>query len=171
MREERQERRVGRWLAALHDRLPDRGQRGAAAQAGAAARGEAPAKDRVGDMRRPLPPPLHLAYLGDAVWELHVRTQLVASGVDRLSDIHRRAVDQVRAAAQAGRLRQIEAELTEEERAMVRRGRNASPQGPRTADASDYRWSTGFECLLGYLYWTGQLERLQALLERVSGQE
>ncbi|MFO7312002.1 MAG: ribonuclease III domain-containing protein [Bacillota bacterium] len=170
MREERKERLLGSWLAALNARRLARGQ-GGAEQAEAARRSEASAEDPAEAMRRPLPPPLHLAYLGDAVWELHVRTRLVASGEDRLSDIHRRAVDQVRAAAQAGRLRQIEAELTEEERAMVRRGRNASPQGPRTAEASDYRWSTGFECLLGYLYWTGQVERLQELLERVSGQE
>src|SRR5690606_9985472 len=85
--------------------------------------------------RRTLPSPLHLAYIGDAVWELHVRTRLVAARGEKLADIHRRAVDQVRAAAQAGRLRQIEASLTEEEREMVRRGRNASPQGPRSADA------------------------------------
>ncbi|HEY8418680.1 MAG TPA: ribonuclease III domain-containing protein [Limnochordales bacterium] len=109
--------------------------------------------------------------MGDAVWELHVRTRLVAAGQDKLADIHRQAVDQVRAAAQAGRLRAIEAQLTPEEREMVRRGRNASPQGPRSADAAAYRYSTGFECLLGYLYWTGQVERLQELLECMGGQD
>lgn len=141
----------------------------AARRAGEGGAGAAPAPGaRPG---RGLPSPLHLAYLGDAVWELHVRTRLVASGAEKLADIHRQAVNEVRAAAQADRLRQIEADLTEEERDMVRRGRNASPQGPRSAAPADYRWSTGFECLLGYLYWTGQGARLQELLERMSGQE
>ena len=130
-----------------------------------------PAPDGPAAAEHRLPSPLHLAYLGDAVWELHVRTQLVTGREQKLADIHRQAVEQVRAAAQAGRLRRIEAELTEAEREMVRRGRNASPQGPRAAEASDYRFSTGFECLLGYLYWTGQVERLAELLERMSGRE
>ncbi|OUN00721.1 MAG: hypothetical protein BAA04_08680 [Firmicutes bacterium ZCTH02-B6] len=135
------------------------------------ARREPPSDTAAARAPRPLPPPLHLAYLGDAVWELHVRTRLIQASGEKLSDIHRRAVDQVRATAQAGRLRRIEAELTEEEREIVRRGRNASPQGPRSAGASEYRWSTGLECLLGYLYWSGQVERLEELLERLSGQE
>ncbi|MBO8141240.1 MAG: Mini-ribonuclease 3 [Firmicutes bacterium] len=118
-----------------------------------------------------LPPPLHLAYLGDAVWELHVRTVLVESERGKLSDIHHLAVKRVQAGAQADRLRSVEDELTEAEREIVRRGRNASPKGPRGSDPAAYRYSTGFECLLGYLYWTGQTERLREILYIADRQE
>lgn len=111
-----------------------------------------------------MPGPLHLAYLGDAVWELHVRHSIVRGGVAKRDDMHRRAVERVHAAAQAELLHRIEHRLTDEERDVARRGRNAKSQVPRGADPVDYRYSTALECLLGYLYYTGQNRRLHEVL-------
>lgn len=115
-------------------------------------------------MNQHCPGPLHLAYLGDAVWELHVRRSLLEGEPSRLDDVHRRAVGAVQAAAQAAALHRIEPHLTEEEKEIARRGRNAKNSAPRRVDPLEYRYSTAFECLLGYLYYTGQVERLQEVL-------
>lgn len=111
-----------------------------------------------------LPGPLQLAYLGDAVWELHVRETIVGAGPAKLDDMHRQAVERVHAAAQAALLHSVEHRLTDDEREVVRRGRNAKSHGPRGVDPADYRYSTAFECLLGYLHFTGRHERLQEVL-------
>lgn len=116
-------------------------------------------------MAERFPGPLHFAYLGDAVWELHVRRSLLAEGPAKLDNVHRRAVAKVQAPAQAALLQRVEPFLTEEEKAVARRGRNAKSQVPRSVDPLDYRHSTAFECLLGYLYFTGQTSRLQEVLK------
>lgn len=110
-----------------------------------------------------------MAYLGDAVWELHVRRSLLAEGHAKLADLHRRAVGTVQAAAQAAALSAIEPLLTAEEKEVVRRGRNAKNHAPRGVDPLDYRYSTAFECLLGYLYYTGQARRLEEVLRLAAG--
>jgi len=115
-------------------------------------------------MDEQFPGPLHLAYLGDAVWELHVRRTLLRGGPVRMDEVHRRAVGAVQAAAQAAALHRIEPFLTEEEKEVARRGRNAKSSPPRGVDPVDYRYSTAFECLLGYLYYTGRMERLREVL-------
>jgi len=111
-----------------------------------------------------LPGPLQLAYLGDAVWELHVRGAVLRAGGGKPEAIHRRSVRRVQAGAQAAILRRIEPCLTDEERDVARRGRNAKSHAPRGVDPLDYRYSTAFECLLGYLYYTGRRERLREVL-------
>lgn len=111
--------------------------------------------------------PLALAYVGDAVFELYIRTKLVAYPA-RVNDLHRSAVRYVQAARQAEIIHAWEPELTEEEKEVVRRGRNAKSGVPRRSDALEYRYSTGMEALLGYLYLSGQQERLLQLLSKVT---
>lgn len=117
-------------------------------------------------------PPLVLAYVGDAVYELCVRTALVASGGARVRELHRRAVGLVRAEAQAEGLRKLEGFLTPDEETIVRRGRNAkSGMYPRHATVLEYRHSTGFEALLGVLFLRGELERLKEIFVRLAAEE
>lgn len=110
-------------------------------------------------------PALALAYVGDAVYELAVRAYLVGSGISRVNRLHDEAVKYVQAKAQARLVRELEGRLTAEEAAVIRRGRNAkSPHTPRSADVIDYRQSTAFECLIGYLYLKGDKDRLEEIL-------
>ena len=110
--------------------------------------------------------PLVLAYIGDAVYELMVRTHVVAAGSRRMREIHLDSVELVKAEHQARVIRVLADDLNEEEKAIVRRGRNARSNPPKNADMQAYRMSTGFEALLGYLYLKGDQERLGYLLER-----
>jgi len=110
-------------------------------------------------------PALVLAYVGDAVYELAVRSHLVGSGMTRVNRLHDKAVKYVHAGAQAKIVRELEGILTAEETAVIRRGRNAkSPHTPRSAGVIDYRQSTAFECLIGYLYLKGDTTRLEEIL-------
>jgi len=112
-------------------------------------------------------PPLILAYIGDAVFELMVRTHIVEIGHRKIKDIHLDTVAMVKADSQAHIIRQIIDELSEAEQDIVRRGRNTHSHAPKNADIQAYRMSTGFEALLGYLYLKGDEERLSYLLKRV----
>lgn len=107
--------------------------------------------------------PKELAYLGDAVFELHVRRQLLAAPLNS-RDRHRKAVARVRAEAQAASMRAIEPALSEAERDLVRRARNLKLASPRGVDQDIYRQATALEALVGYLYAAGQAERLAELL-------
>ena len=113
-------------------------------------------------------PPLVLAYVGDAVYELYVRCRLVASGLTRVGPLHQEAIKLVRATCQAQFLHQIEENLTEEEQRVMKRGRNAkSGHVPRSTEVVDYRWSTGLESIIGYLYLKRRYDRLQEILSRL----
>ncbi len=112
-----------------------------------------------------------LAYIGDAVFELFVRTHIVASGNRKIKDIHKDTVDVVKAESQARLIRHIAEELTDEEQEIFRRGRNAKTSPPKHAEISDYRLSTGFEALLGYLYLKGDEERLIYLINQAFEEE
>ncbi len=112
--------------------------------------------------------PIVLAYIGDAVFELMVRTRMVGTQPRKVRDIHRETVDIVKAESQARALRVIYPELSEQEQDIVRRGRNAkSHPGNRNNDLFDYKLSTGFEALMGYLYLNGDEERLTELVNKV----
>ena len=112
--------------------------------------------------------PLALAYVGDAVYELYVRLLLVAQGSNKMKDLHRQAVSYVKAGTQAAFLRELEPMLTQEELDVVRWGRNAkSGHVPKSADVVEYRHSTGFEALIGYLYLKGSEERLLQILTKL----
>lgn len=109
--------------------------------------------------------PLVLAYIGDAVFELAVRQYVAAQPSQRPNHLHRESVKFVSAKAQARSLQRIADQLTEEEADIVRRGRNAkSGSVPKNADILDYRHSTAFECLIGYLHYTRRFDRLEQLL-------
>jgi ribonuclease-3 family protein len=106
-----------------------------------------------------------LAYMGDAVLEVRVRQHLIAAGEVKPNLLQRAAVRYVSARAQASIVNGIWERLTEEEQAVLKRGRNAkSATVPKNADIAEYRLSTGFEALLGFLYLTDQDERLEEIL-------
>ncbi|MFB1051354.1 Mini-ribonuclease 3 [Paraliobacillus sp. JSM ZJ581] len=110
---------------------------------------------------------LALAYMGDVIYELYVREHLVKSGSKKLNTLHHAAVEFVSAKAQAKVIRHWleQAMLTEEEQAVVRRGRNAkSGSIPKNTDVQTYRYSTAFEALLGFHYLADNEERLEVLI-------
>jgi ribonuclease-3 family protein len=110
-------------------------------------------------------PALTLAYVGDTVYDLFVRTMLVHGADVPVHALHVAAAECVCAKGQAEAYFRIEPLLTEEERAVFRRGRNAhSGSVPKNARMADYRSATGLECLIGYLYLTRADERLCALM-------
>lgn len=106
--------------------------------------------------------PASLAYLGDAVYELYIRTCYLLPP-RRLGDYHQQVVSQVRAESQAKTLRSIEPYLTASELEILRRGRNAATGHPRRLDPKIYQQATSLETLLGYLYLTDP-QRLTQLL-------
>jgi ribonuclease-3 family protein len=109
--------------------------------------------------------PLQLAYVGDTVHDLFVRTHLLGLGY-AVGGLHKRAVTLVCAAAQARWAQYVAPLLTDRERELIRRGRNAHPHHsvPKRADPADYQLATGLEALWGYLYLVGEHERLAQLL-------
>lgn len=109
-------------------------------------------------------PPLVLAYIGDAVYEVWVRLHLVQSGCRRMHNLHKKTVHWVNAGSQARILEMWAPLLSEKETEIVRRGRNTKSAVPRGATVMDYRLSTGLEALVGYLYLAGERERLRELL-------
>ena len=126
------------------------------------------------DWLRALPPPgsgqdlgtLQLAWLGDAVWELHQRL-LHCRQATRPVTAHQAVVAAVRAEAQVEVLRRLEPHLEEEELELVRRGRNRAGRGPRRADAAIYGQATGFETMLGWLFLRNP-RRLAELLDHLA---
>ncbi len=116
--------------------------------------------------------PLTLAYLGDAVYELLIRTVLVKKGNCPVNRLHRRASSLVKASAQSGMMEILEPRLTEEELAVYKRGRNAhSPTMAKHAAMADYRRATGFEALMGYLYLKEEYGRIMELIRTGIGED
>lgn len=114
-----------------------------------------------------LMPPLVWAYVGDAVYELYIRTNLVNNTKLNPHKLHVEAIKYVKAQAQAKILEKITEILTEEEKDIVRRGRNAQNHHlPKNANLDEYSHATAFEALIGYLYLTKQDERLRKILEK-----
>ena len=112
--------------------------------------------------------PLALAYLGDGVYELFVRAHVLRQGNCQNHKLHEKSKDFVSCAAQERFLNLLMPELTEAEKEIVRRGRNAkSHSKPRNADYGTYHAATGFEALWGYLYLAGQEQRLAELFARI----
>ncbi|HJC64940.1 MAG TPA: ribonuclease III [Candidatus Blautia merdavium] len=115
--------------------------------------------------------PLTLAYIGDGIYELIIRTILVEKGNTQVNKLHQRASRLVKASAQSQMIQTLTPHLTEEELSVFRRGRNAkSFTMAKNATMSDYRRATGFEALMGYLYLTEQWERMLELI-RIGIQE
>ncbi len=110
--------------------------------------------------------PLTLAFLGDSVYELCIRTMLLNGGNARPNDLNKRKNALVKASAQSSMMEAIEPLLNEQEAGVYRRGRNAkSYTMAKNATVADYRRATGFEALMGYLYLSGQQDRLFSLIQ------
>ncbi|MDR1619631.1 MAG: ribonuclease III [Clostridiales bacterium] len=110
-------------------------------------------------------PPLVLAYMGDTIYDLAVRTALIETSDATAHGLHMKASEKVRAAAQARAAQMVLPRLSEEETTIYRRGRNAHMGSvPKNATIAQYRAATGLEAVLGYLYLRGRDERLLQLL-------
>lgn len=116
--------------------------------------------------------PLTLAYIGDGVYELIIRTILVKKGNCPVNRLHKKASSLVKAGAQSAIMEAIEEELTPEELSVYRRGRNAhSPTMAKHATMADYRRATGFEALMGYLYLKEDYTRMLTLVRMGIGED
>ena len=110
--------------------------------------------------------PLALAYIGDSIYDLVIRTLLVKQGNAQPNKLHKRASAMVKASAQAEMIERLLPILTEEETAVYKRGRNAkSYTVAKNATVKDYRKATGFEALMGYLYLKEELGRMIELIK------
>lgn len=110
--------------------------------------------------------PLIWAYIGDCVYEMYIRTMLVNKTNLKPNKLHIRSIEFVKAKAQAETLLKLEKNLNEEEKDIVRRGRNAENHHlPKNSNVQEYMYSTAFEALIGYLYLTKQDIRLKEILE------
>ena len=116
--------------------------------------------------------PLTLAYMGDAVFGLLTRERIVLAGEKPPAELNRLARGYVTAVAQSAAVERLLPLLDEDETAVYKRGRNAkSAHAPKSAGAVEYRRATGLECLFGYLYLAGRIERARALFEAVCAPE
>ena len=117
-----------------------------------------------------LPGSLELAFVGDAVYHLYVRSRLVMSS-GKLNQLNRDSANMVNAHAQSESLAKIEGMLTEAEALIVRSAKNTRQTGPKHQTHRDYCRATGFEALLGYLYLTKQTDRLDQILALAVSQD
>ena len=109
--------------------------------------------------------PLVWAYVGDSVYEMYIRTELVNKSNAKPHKLHMESIKYVKAKAQADILKKISEFLTDDEKDIVRRGRNTENHHvAKNANVADYSQATAFEALLGYLYLTKQDERLAEIL-------
>ena len=110
--------------------------------------------------------PLTLAYIGDGIYELYIRTILVEQGNRQANKLHKHASRLVKAPAQSKMIETLEPLFTPEEEAVYKRGRNAKPYTTaKNATTGEYRRATGFEAVMGYLYLTGQHFRMIDLIK------
>ena len=120
--------------------------------------------------------PLTLAYIGDAVYDLIIRTLVVNKGNQQVQKLHKETITMVQASAQARMITALNDQLSEEEHAVYKRGRNAkSASSAKNQSISDYHKATGFEALLGYLYlkndWKRMMELIRAGLDVLEDKE
>jgi len=114
---------------------------------------------------------IQLAYIGDAVYELLVRTYIITNEELTINKMHKSVVNFVKAENQAKYLRKIEDSLHEEEKNIVRRGRNSKSTTPKNTTFMDYKYATGLEALIGYLYLKKDKERIFQLFEMILSTE
>lgn len=109
--------------------------------------------------------PLVLAYIGDSVFDLVIKSKVISEGNVPVNTLHKKTSSYVKASAQAKMFRKIEDILTDEEMVMFKRGRNAkSSTVPKHADMIDYRVATGLEALIGFLYLENRFKRIVELI-------
>jgi ribonuclease-3 family protein len=112
--------------------------------------------------------PLALAYLGDCVYELFVRTYILKDANLPVKQLHKTAIKLVNAKAQSDLYQKVKDKLTEEETAVYKRGRNTNSHPPKNADLIDYKAATGIEALIGYLYLKGDSKRILEILRELT---
>ena len=111
--------------------------------------------------------PLVLAYIGDSVYSVYVKKRIIEEIPGNVFKLHLKTCEYVKAAAQAETVKYLWDDLSENEQNIVKRGRNAhSHTVPKNADVTDYRFATGFEALIGFLYLDGQNERLEEIMKK-----
>lgn len=109
-----------------------------------------------------------LAYIGDAIYELFIRKTLIEQGITQAGKLHQKAVAYTSAEGQKKALAIIDEMLTEEEKSVVKRGRNAQlTRKARSTDLMTYQLATGFEALLGYLYLNETHARIETLCQKI----
>ncbi len=112
--------------------------------------------------------PAQLAYAGDAVYELLVRSYVLSKHDISVNKMHRLSVKFVKAESQAYIVSKLMDELSEDEKKIVKRGRNAKvTSSPKNVDFMDYRYATGFEALFGYLFLNNEIDRLMYIFDRI----
>ena len=112
--------------------------------------------------------PLTWAYIGDAVYELFIRNKLINETNLKPHKLHIEAIKYVKAKSQAEKLNEIYEMLTDEEKDIVRRGRNTQNHHlPKNSNVQEYMYATAFEALIGYLYLTKQNARLKEILNKI----
>ena len=119
--------------------------------------------------------PLTLAYIGDSIYDLIIKTLVINEGNRQVQKLHQKTSSYVQASAQSKMMRTMQEHLTEEEHAIYKRGRNAKSVSPaKNQSITDYRRATGFEALLGYLYlkkeWKRMLELVKIGLDSIKEQ-
>lgn len=110
--------------------------------------------------------PIKLAYLGDAVYEMYIRTYIINNFKGNVNYLNKNTVKYVRASAQASIVKTLESKFSEQEMTIVKRGRNQkSISVPKNASITEYKLATGFESLIGHLYLTGSTERIYEIIK------
>ena len=110
--------------------------------------------------------PLTLAYIGDSIYDLIIKTLVVNEGNKQVQKLHKRTSRFVQASAQSQMMRVLQERLTEEEHAVYKRGRNAKSVSPaKNQSVTDYQRATGFEALMGYLYFKKEWKRMLELVK------
>ena len=107
-----------------------------------------------------------LAYIGDAVYSMYVRERVVQMNISKVQVLHTIVTEFIFAKSQAKVLLEIEDTFTEQEQAIARRARNSNVNVPKSSSVQEYRSSTAFEAVLGFLYETRQEERLQDVMKQ-----
>ena len=109
--------------------------------------------------------PLVLAYIGDGIYDLVIRSMIVGKGNSNVNSLHCQTSQIVKAHTQSEMIGVLQQDLTEEEITIYKRGRNAnSPTTAKNATIMDYRRATGFEALMGYLYLEDRMDRIMELI-------
>lgn len=108
-----------------------------------------------------------LAYIGDVVYELYIREHVISNSREQVNKLHKKTIKYVSAKAQARIVAAMDEELSDEEKDIIRRGRNAEANTvPKNTDVVTYKIATGFESLIGFLYLEKRIERLEYIIDR-----
>ena len=107
-----------------------------------------------------------LAYIGDAMYSMYVRERVIQMGIPKVQVLHTVVTEFICAKSQAKALLALEDSFTENEQAIAKRGRNSNVNVPKSSTVQEYRSSTAFEAILGFLYETRQMERLESIMDK-----